>query len=320
LAEDKAVMIALIHCPVEILISMERSLVLFFHLKRSESLKIEWNRISKKYVAEMYGNYYDYGDPDLTGLKTRTDEILTDIRSSVSGLSNTGVSDVFTTLAGGRAGRLSDAGVGDISSFLEDAYTPYVPTSTSYSDFMADTPSRIASTIGAYQSAYAAGQEDRMKDFQDLLSEVRSYTYGEKTPDGYTPGSLNESTIPAPQPAMAEIKALMPKFKTGSDKKTENSLQKYKDLFGNKFSKSDYNSLIDQGVSEDRIQENLMAYNQAGGNVGDSVFGLMGYETVDPDEIGKDKMGPFQTTQRGDYIIPKGKAAFDFASYGNLLK
>ena len=318
-------MIALIHCPVEILISMERSLVLFFHLKRSESLKIEWNRISKKYVAEMYGNYYDYGDPDLTGLGTRTDEILADVRSSVSGLSNTGVSDVYTTLAGGRADRLSEAGVGDISAFLADAYTPYAPTSTSYSAHMANTPSRIASTIGAYQSAYAAGQADRMKDFQDLLKETRSYTYSEKTPDGYTPGSLNESTLPAPEPveegpATPEIRALMPRFKTGNDKKTERSLEKYKDLFGNKFSTADYNSLINQGVSEDRIQENLMAYNQAGGNVGDNVFNLMGYETIDPDEIGKDKMGPFQITKRGDYILPKGEAAFDFASFGNFLK
>lgn len=248
----------------------------------------------------MYGNNFDYGNPKLDTVRNQVDDIMASTRDAVS---NLGTGSTYDSIQAGMGDALSNAGVGDVGSFLAEAYTPNVPTSTpSYSSFMADTPGRIQSAITAKQTAYNAGQEDRMKDFQDLLKEVKTYSYGgsEYTP-ATDPGPGAASTAGA---AEAEFKALMPKFKDGSDKKTENSLATYQDLFGNKFSMSDYNSLIDQGVKPSKIENNIMAYNAAGGKVGASVFNQFGYDVVKPKELAG-SMGPYITNHKGNYVVPQ---------------
>ena len=121
----------------------------------------------------MYGNNFDYGNPKLDTVRNQVDDIMASTRDAVS---NLGTGSTYDSIQAGMGDALANAGVGNVSSFLAEAYTPNVPTSTpSYSSFMADTPQRIQDSIAAKQVAYNAGQADRMKDFQDLLKEVKRF-------------------------------------------------------------------------------------------------------------------------------------------------
>lgn len=276
---------------------------MFFHLRWSESWKIEWNRIKKKSASEMYGNYYDYGDPGLGNLRKTTKNIMTDTRDAVSSISSAGT-DVYDKVTAGMSDQLEDVGVGNVSDFLDTAYTPYLnDTTTDYATFMADTPQRIQDNIAATQVAYNAGQADRMRDFQDLLKEVKAFTYSADNYEPATdPGPGAEAPV-AEAPAEPELKALMPKFKNANDKKTASSLEEYRNLYGNKFSMSDYNDLIAQGINPDKIEKNLMAYNAAGGKIGNSVFTQMGYDVVKPQD--SQGMGPYISNSQGNLIVPQ---------------
>ena len=248
----------------------------------------------------MYGNYYDYGNPDLTDLRSATKDIMTDTRDAVSSISSAGT-DIYDKVSAGMGDRLKDVGVGKVSKFLDSAYTPYLnDTTTDYATFMADTPQRIQDNISATQVSYNAGQADRMKDFQDLLKEVKAFTY---SADNYEP-----ATNPGPgaeAPAAAELQALMPKFKDSNDKKTASSLDEYRNLYGNKFSMSDYKDLIAQGNKPNKIKKNLMAYNAAGGKIGSSVFNQMGYDVVKPQD--SQGMGPYISNSKGNLIVPQDR-------------
>ena len=197
--------------------------------------------------------------------------------------------------------RLKDVGVGNVSKFLDNAYTPYLNGhTTDYATFMADTPQRIQDNIAATQVAYNAGQADRTRDFQDLLKEVKAFTYSN---DNYEP--VTDPGPGAEAPAVAELQALMPKFKDGNDKKTASSLDEYRNLYGNKFSMKDYNSLLAQGNKPNKIKKNLMAYNAAGGKIGNSVFNQMGYDVVTPQNA--QGMGPYISNSKGNLIVPQDR-------------
>ena len=275
---------------------------MFFHLRWSESWKIEWNRIKKKSASEMYGNYYDYGDPDLTDLRSATKDIMTDTRDAVSSFSSAGT-DIYEKVSAGMGDRLKDVGVGGVKKYLKSAYKPFLnDTTTDYRTFMADTPQKIQDNINATQVAYNAGRADRMRGFQDLLKEVKAFTYSN---ENYEPATDPGPGAQAPAPAEAELKALMPKFKDGNNRKTQSSLDEYKNLYGNKFSMSDYNSLIAQGNKPGKIKNNLMAYNRAGGKIGSSVFNQMGYDIVKPENA--QGMGPYISNFKGNLVVPQDR-------------
>ena len=167
---------------------------------------------------------------------------------------------------------------------------------------MADTPQKIQDNINATQVAYNAGRADRMRGFQDLLKEVKAFTYSN---ENYEPATDPGPGAQAPAPAEAELKALMPKFKDGNNRKTQSSLDEYKNLYGNKFSMSDYNSLIAQGNKPGKIKNNLMAYNRAGGKIGSSVFNQMGYDIVKPENA--QGMGPYISNFKGNLVVPQDR-------------
>ena len=255
----------------------------------------------------MYGNYYDYGEPDLSKIRDNVSDIMTDTRDAVSAIQTGGTYDEFGT---NMADKFKDAGVGGVAKFLKNVYEPYSPMDTpSYSEFMSGTPQRIQDNIAAKQVSYNAGRNDRMKGFQDLLKEVRAYSYGTADADGYIPATNPGPGAQAPEaPAAPELKAVMPKmprFKDGNDKKTQSSLDAYQELFGNKFSMSDYNLLVAQGNKLNRIKDNLMAYNAAGGKIGSSVFNQMGYDVVKPQNA--QGMGPYISNYKGNLIVPQDR-------------
>lgn len=278
---------------------------MFFHLRWSESWKIEWNRIKKKSASEMYGNYYDYGDPDLTDLRSATKNIMTDTRDAVSSISSAGT-DTYEKVSAGMGDRLKDVGVGGVKSYLNSAYKPFLnDTTTDYRTFMADTPQKIQDNINATQVAYNAGRADRTRGFQDLLKEVKAFTYSN---DNYEP-----ATDPGPgaqAPAAAELSSIakMPKFRDGNQKKIDRSMDEFKNLFGNKFRRSDYDSLIAAGVKPGKINKELMKYNRAGGKIGNSVFKQMGYDVVDPNEAGG--VGPYISNFKGNLLVPEDRDPF----------
>ena len=134
----------------------------------------------------MYGNYYDYGDPDLTDLRSATKDIMTDTRDAVSSISSAGT-DIYEKVSAGMGDRLKDVGVGGVKSYLNSAYKPFLnDTTTDYRTFMADTPQKIQDNINATNVAYNAGRADRTRGFQDLLKEVKAFTY---SADNYKPAS-----------------------------------------------------------------------------------------------------------------------------------
>ena len=100
----------------------------------------------------MYGNYYDQGPGGSLGkTRDRIDDILADVRDTVSDISSDG--SVYKKVSKGMDDRLKDVGVGKVGKYLEDAYTPYVPNDTpSYSEFMADTPQLIQDSIAGKTS------------------------------------------------------------------------------------------------------------------------------------------------------------------------
>ena len=76
----------------------------------------------------------------------------------------------------------------------------------------------------------------------------------------------------------------------------------FKELYGNKFSKKDYDAAIAAGQNPEKIEKRLLEFNAAGANIGDRVFtNRMGYGTVDPSD---GLMGPFQQTSKGTMITP----------------
>ena len=276
---------------------------MFFHLRWSESWKIEWNRIKKKFASEMYGNYYDYGDPDLTDLRSATKDIMTDTRDAVSSISSAGT-DIYEKVSAGMGDRLKDVGVGGVKSYLNSAYKPFLnDTTTDYRTFMADTPQKIQDNINATNVAYNAGRADRTRGFQDLLKEVKAFTY---SADNYKPASNPGPGAQAPAaPAVAELKALMPKFKDGNKRKRADSVDDYKNLYGNKFTMSDYKLLLAQGNKPGKIKENLMKYNAAGGKIGGRVFDKMGFDIVKPEDA--QGMGPYISNSKGNLVVPKDR-------------
>ena len=244
----------------------------------------------------MYGNYYDQGPGGSLGkTRDRIDDILADVRDTVSDISSDG--SVYKKVSKGMDDRLKDVGVGKVGKYLEDAYTPYVPNDTpSYSEFMADTPQLIQDSIAAKQVAYNAGQADRMRDFQDLLSEVKAYSYGGSE---YSPVTDPGPGAQAPAPAASELKALtLPKFKNNNEEK---SLAAFKEQFGNRFQQGEYDALLEAGYKAKDINRQLEKYMQAGGKLGNSVYETLGYDLVDA----APGVGPYRANDRGKLIVPQ---------------
>ena len=259
--------------------------------------------MSEKAIAAMYGNNFDYGNPDDNSFRDEIDKILADTRSAAGSYKNTSL-DTYNALG---TPDFASAGVGNVSSFLEDAYTPYVnDTTTDYATFMADTPQRIIDNIAAQDTAYQAGKPARDQSFQDLLKEVQNYTYEQ---GNYTIGGGGSDVD-------EEIAALkVPKFKDKNDDKVQESLDMFKDLYGNKFSKKDYDAAIAAGQNPEKIEKRLMDFNAAGANIGDKVFtNRMGYSEV-PDG-GAGLMGPFQETSQGTLISPPLGQQYAFPTDG----
>ena len=248
----------------------------------------------------MYGNYYDAGHGGNLGkVRDRVDDILADTRDAVSDISSDG--SVYKKVSKGMGDRLKDVGVGGVKKYLEKAYEPFVPTDTpSYSEFMADTPGRIQSAISAKQTAYQAGQADRMRDFQDILQETKAYAYGG---DSYSPVTNPGKGTQAPKKnkgaAESELKALtLPKFKNSAPEK---SLAAYKEQFGNRLQQGEYDALVEAGYKPKDINRQLEKYMKAGGKLGNSVFDTLGYDLVDA----APGVGPYRSNDRGKLIVPQ---------------
>ena len=161
--------------------------------------------MSEKAIAAMYGNKFDYGNPSDTSFRDEIDDALSGARSAASGLAGTSLS-TYNSLG---TPDLASAGVGNVSDFLDTAYTPYLnDTTTDYATFMADTPQRIIDNLAAVDTAYEAGKPARTQSFQDLLKEVSDYTYEQGNYSGGGSGGGGSSDVDA------EIAALkVPKFR-----------------------------------------------------------------------------------------------------------
>ena len=79
---------------------------------------------------------------------------------------------------------------------------------------MSSTPQDIANVIGATQAQYQAGRAERTKDFQNLLNDVKKFTYGDddafnNIAPGSPPKTVNLAELnPFLNPADAELEAL----------------------------------------------------------------------------------------------------------------
>jgi hypothetical protein len=214
----------------------------------------------------MYGNNFDYTgqqpDVDREYLK----QIMEDTRNEVSQYTAQGYPDEDM------GARFEAAGVGNVGDFLEEAYVPYIPTDTpSYAEFMSATPQNIANVIGATQAQYQAGRAERTKDFQNILNDVKKFTYGDddafnNIAPGSSPKTVNLADLNglnSAGAADAELKAL--KLKTigaaGDD-----PLGYLTGTFGPSFGLNDYNKLIDGGQNQNSVEKRINQYAKAGGS------------------------------------------------------
>ncbi len=232
----------------------------------------------------MYGNNFDYTDSDQE-LDRRVQEALEQARDNIATVSVQGYPD-----SGSMAGRLEDVGVGNVRDFLDESYTPFVPNDTpSYEEFMSATPQNIANAIGATQAQYQAGRAERTKDFQNILNDVKKFTYGDddafnNIAPGQSPTTVNLSQLNSPaaiakaerqaaragakeerQAARAELDAIKLKRKgaVGDD-----PLGYFTNQFGNQFGLGDYNKLIKAGQNPNTLEKRINQYAKAGGNIG----------------------------------------------------
>jgi len=201
----------------------------------------------------MYGNNFDYTGTQPSVDRDVLNQIMEDTRKNASLYTTQEIPDVDM------GAQFEAAGVGNVGDFLNEAYTPFVPTDTpSYSEFMADTPQNIANAIGAVQAQYQVGRDSRTADFQSLLNDVKTYTYGDD--DAFANAGSNA--------ADAEIESLRIKRVKALDGEP---LDYFADTFGKSFGLSDYNKLLAGGQSEKVIQDRINQYAKEGGKFGSGV-------------------------------------------------
>jgi len=216
----------------------------------------------------MYGNNFDYTgqQPDVD--RDILQKIMDDTRNNTSQYTAQGFPD------SDMGDRLEAVGVGNVGDFLNEAYTPFIPEATpSYSDFMADTPQNIANAIGSVQAQYQVGRDSRTADFQSLLNDVKTYTYGDddafaNAGSGAIPNTVDLDNLNGNNAADAEIESLRIKRVKALDGEP---LDYFTDTFGKSFGLSDYDKLIAGGQSEKVIQDRINQYAKEGGNFGSGV-------------------------------------------------
>ena len=253
----------------------------------------------------MYGNNFDYTgqqpDVDREYLK----QIMEDTRNQVSQYTTQGypVEDM--------GARFEAAGVGNVGDFLEEAYVPYLPTDTrSYEEFMSSTPQDIANVIGATQAQYQAGRAERTKDFQNLLNDVKKFTYGDddafnNIAPGSPPKTVNLADLNSHlNPAGAELKAIKLKSLGAAG---DNPLGYLTDTFGPKFGLNDYNKLIKEGQNQNSVEKRINQYAKAGGSFSNKVQDLPFFNT-------KPNIGSFM---QGDSFGQADKQRAKEAGYTN---
>ena len=253
----------------------------------------------------MYGNNFDYTgqqpDVDREYLK----QIMEDTRNQVSQYTTQGypVEDM--------GARFEAAGVGNVGDFLEEAYVPYLPTDTrSYEEFMSSTPQDIANAIGATQAQYQAGRAERTKDFQNLLNDVKKFTYGDddafnNIAPGSPPKTVNLADLNSHlNPAGAELKAIKLKSLGAAG---DSPLGYLTDTFGPKFGLNDYNKLIKEGQNQNSVEKRINQYAKAGGSFSNKVQDLPFFNT-------KPNIGSFM---QGDSFGQADKQRAKEAGYTN---
>jgi hypothetical protein len=216
----------------------------------------------------MYGNNFDYTgqQPDVD--REILQEIMDDTRNNTNKYTAQGFPD------SDMGDRFEEAGVGDVSAFLDEAYAPFIPEQTpSYADFMSKTPQNIANTIGAVQAQYQTGRAARTQDFQNILNDVKKYTYGDD--DAFAnagspaiPNTVDLDNLNGNNAAAAEIDALRIKRIQAVDGEP---LEYFADTFGKSFGLNDYDRLLAGGQSEDVIQGRINQYAKEGGTFGAGV-------------------------------------------------
>ena len=221
----------------------------------------------------MYGNNFDYTgkQPDVD--RDILQQIMEDTRNNANSYTAQGFPD------SDMGSRLEDAGVGNVGDFLNEAYTPFIPNDTpSYADFMSKTPQNIANVIGATQAQYQTGRAERTKDFQNILNDVKKFTYGDDDAfNNIAPGSppktvnladLNSAGL---NPADAELKAIKLKRLGAAG---DDPLDYLTDTFGPKFGLNDYNKLIKGGQNQNQVEKRINQYAKAGGSFTNKVQDL----------------------------------------------
>ena len=255
----------------------------------------------------MYGNNFDYTgqQPDVD--RDILQQIMEDTRNNTSQYTTQGfpVDDM--------GARFEAAGVGNVGDFLEEAYVPYIPTDTpSYAEFMSATPQNIANVIGATQAQYQTGRAERTKDFQNILNDVKKFTYGDDDAfNNIAPGSPPKTVnladlngLNSAGAADAELKALKLKRLGAAG---DDPLGYLTGTFGPKFGFKNYKKLIKGGQNQNQVENRINQYAKAGGSFSNKVQDLPFFNT-------KPNIGSFM---QGDSFGQADKQRAKEAGYTN---
>ena len=196
----------------------------------------------------MYGNNFDYTDDQ--DLDRKVQDALDQARNNIPTVTTQGYPD-----SGSMAGRLESVGVGNVGDFLDEAYTPYVPTDTpSYSSFMEGTPGRIDDTLASINAGYEAGKPARTASFQSILNDVKKFTYGDADAFETTDPAAPAAPAAPAEPAAAEIEAIQERDPLTKREKIKKA---YRDFYGRNPAPKEVQDWLGTGMSIKEIRKGL---------------------------------------------------------------